>query len=267
MPIKCAFCRRKYARAGPYEKHLRTAHANLDIVLASTVRYTNSDAETDLLHHEGQERLDSDYESEPEPTGRELDAYTDDIAHESDTKILGDSTSSLPARQEHFERAGDAIRDVNGFEREHHNLCNDPWAPFTSASSFKLASWLIQTKVSKSQINEYFSSGLGDLTTDDYCSMYTLENYLRFLDPHSAYLQWFEGQVEDSRRALPFFYRNVLDCVRYLLRQIAYRDDLVYAPRREYDHSGKRIYAEMHTADWWWDVQVRLPNLFYGSIC
>ena len=93
MRIKCAFCRRKYARAGPYKKHLRTADPNLDIVLASTVRYTNSDAETDLLHHEGQERLDSDYESEPEPTGHELDGYTDDIAHESDTEILGDSTS------------------------------------------------------------------------------------------------------------------------------------------------------------------------------
>ena len=149
MPSKCVFCRRKYARAGPYEKHLRTAHATLDIVLASTVRYTNSDAETDLLHHKGQERLDSDYESEPEPTGRELDAYTNNIAPESDTEILGNSTSSLPARQEHFERATDAFRDVNGFEREHHNLCNDPWAPFTSVSSFKLASWLIQTKVSK----------------------------------------------------------------------------------------------------------------------
>ena len=140
IPIKSAFCRRKYAWAGPYEKHLRTAHANLDIVLASTVRYTNSDAETDLLHHEGQECLDSDYESEPEPTGRELDAYTDEIAHESDTEMLGHSTSSLPARQEQFERAGDEIKDVNVFEREHHNPCNDPWAPFTSASSFKLAS-------------------------------------------------------------------------------------------------------------------------------
>ena len=154
MPIKCAFCRRKYAQAGPYEKHLRTAHANLDIVLASTVRYTNIDAETNLLHDEGQERLDSDYQSEPEPNGCELDAYMDDIAHESNTEIVGDSTPSILATQEHFERARDAIRDVKGFEREHHNLCNDSWAPFTSASSFKLAFWLIQTKVSKSQINE-----------------------------------------------------------------------------------------------------------------
>ena len=143
MPVKWAFCRRKYTQAGPYEKHLWTAHANLDIFLASTVRYTNNDAETDLLHYKEQECLDSDYESEPEPTGRELNAYTDDIAHTSDTEILDDSTSLLPGRQEHFERAGEAIRDVHGFECEHCNLCNDPWAPFTSASSFKLASWLI----------------------------------------------------------------------------------------------------------------------------
>jgi len=72
-----------------------------------------------------------------------------------------------------------------------------------------------------------------------------------------------EGHVEDGQRILPFFYRNVLECVRYFLRQIAYRDDLVYAPRREYEQSGPRLYAEMHTADWWWDVQVLPRSLFY----
>jgi len=38
---------------------------------------------------------------------------------------------------------------------------------------------------------------------------------------------------------------------------------MVYAPRREYDHNGTRIYTEMHTADWWWDLQVLLCSLFY----
>jgi len=86
--------------------------------------------------------------------------------------------------------------------------------------------------------------------------MHMLENHLRLLNPYSQYRQWFEGQVEDGQRTLPFFYRNILGCVRYLLRQIAYRDDLVHAPRHEYDSTGQKIYAEMHTADWWWDVQV-----------
>ena len=41
--------------------------------------------------------------------------------------------------------------------------------------------------------------------------MHTQENHLRILDPYSAYLQWFEGQVKDGSRTVPVFYRNVLD--------------------------------------------------------
>jgi len=93
--------------------------------------------------------------------------------------------------------------------------------------------------------------------------MHTLENLLRHLNPYSPYLQWLERHVEDGQSTLQFFYRNVLDCVRYLLRKIDYRDGLFYAPRHEYDQSGDRIYAEMHTADWWWDVQVLARSLFY----
>jgi len=63
--------------------------------------------------------------------------------------------------------------------------------------------------------------------------MHTLENLLRDLDPYRPYLQWLEGHVEDGEITLPFFYRNVLDCVRSLLRQIGYRDNLVYARRHE----------------------------------
>jgi len=244
MPSKCPFCRRKYIQSGAYKKQLPTAHANLDIVLASTVGYPSSgdiinDVETSIVHHpEASEIQDSHYESDPDPTGHELDAFA---AHESDTGIPDDSTSSLPGRQEDYPRAGEAIGDVDGFEQENSNLCEDPWATFSCAQGFKLASWFIQSKVPKSQIKEYFSSGLGSSALVGYSSMHTLENHLRSLDPHSSYLQWFEGQVEDSKITLPFFYRNVLDCVRYLLRQIAYQDDLVYAPWREFDPNSERI--------------------------
>jgi len=95
--------------------------------------------------------------------------------------------------------------------------------------------------------------------------MHSLENLLQALEPHNAYLQWNEGQLDDGKRTLSFFYRNVLDWVRYLLPQIAYRDDFVYTPRREYDTNGQRIYAEMHTADWWWDLQVQPHNSFLSK--
>ena len=179
--------------------------------------------------------------------------------------MLNGTAGSLARQQTHCEGSGGAVWDVNWFEQECDILSKDPWAPFTSAQSFKLASCFIQNKLSESQINKYFTNGLGTSALADSNSMHILENHVRILDPYSAYLQWVEGQVEDSSKTRPFFYRNVLDCFRYLLGEIAYRDDLLYAPRRKYAHSGNRIYVETHKADWWWDVQVQLPNPFYGN--
>ena len=131
---------------------------------------------------------------------------------------------------------------------------------------FNLLLGFIESKVSKSQINDYFSSGLGNSASVGYSSIYTLEKHLRSLDPDRSYLRWFKGKVEDDKKTFPFFYRNILDCVRYLLRQITYQDDLVYAPCHEYDQNGQRIYAEMHTADWWWDIQVQFPPSFIRTV-
>ena len=148
MPSKCRFCPRKYSMSGAYEKHLRTAHAGLDIVLASTVQYIN--IEPGVLHNpDVSGRQDFDYESDPGPAGLESDEYCPDISCESDTEVLEDAKSASAGKQIRYEGAGEVIGDVHGFEDEHSNLCEDPLAPFYSAQGFKLASWFIDGKVSK----------------------------------------------------------------------------------------------------------------------
>jgi len=197
--------------SGAYEKHLRTAHTGLDIVLASTVQYIN--IEPGVLHNpDASGRQDSDYESNPGPSGLESDEFFRDISYESDIAVLDDATSASAGKQIRYEGAGEVIGDVHVSEDEHSNLCEDPWAPFNSAQCFKLASWFIDRKVSKSRINEYFSSGLGNAESVGYSSMHTLENHLRLLDPYSQYLQWFEAQVEDGQRTLPFLPRRSRMC-------------------------------------------------------
>lgn len=49
-----------------------------------------------------------------------------------------------------------------------------------------------------------------------------------------------------------------VDCVRDLLGKATLRDSLVYGPTRVYtgDDRQKRVYDEMWTGDWWWNVQV-----------
>ena len=126
MPCKCLFCPRKYSRSGACEKHLGTAHASLDIVLASTVQYNNIQT-GELLKADSdvRERQDSDYESNPGPAGLEPDAFCPDIAYESDAEFF-DTTSACAVKMNHFKGAGEVIGDVAGFDDEHSNLCEDP---------------------------------------------------------------------------------------------------------------------------------------------
>ena len=82
--------------------------------------------------------------------------------YDSDTEALNDNRSVSTARQTNYERTREAIGEVNVFEQEYSNLCKNPWAPFTSAKGSKVASWFLESKSSKSQINDYFANGLGD---------------------------------------------------------------------------------------------------------
>ena len=99
MPNKYPFCQWKYSWSGAYEKHLRNAHAYMDIVLASTIKYassptTNDNKGSNILPHKGHLPLNSDYASDPDPTGHAYGAF-DDIIRESDTEILNCNGGTL----------------------------------------------------------------------------------------------------------------------------------------------------------------------------
>jgi hypothetical protein len=52
--------------------------------------------------------------------------------------------------------------------------------------------------------------------------------------------------------------RDPVECIEELVSNPAFDGSIAYAPERAYtDGTGQsRIYDEMWTADWWWDVQV-----------
>jgi len=132
---------------------MRNAHANLGMVLASTIKYASGPTTKDnkgshILPHRGHLRLDSNYECDPDPTGHAYSAF-DDISHESDTEILNHTASPLPSKPMLYKGVGESMGDVKGFEQEQSNLCQHPWSPFSSAHGFKLASLFIEGEVPK----------------------------------------------------------------------------------------------------------------------
>src|SRR5205807_3950990 len=111
------------------------------------------------------------------------------------------------------------------------------WSPFSSEDDFNLASSFAWGKIAKSQINDYFAKGLGSKGARSFRSAYTLRKHLEVLDPVGEYLAWTEATVDDGKYETTCYYRNMVDCVRYLIRQVAYRSDMVYEPIGEYNSS------------------------------
>jgi len=161
-----------------------------------------------------------------------------------------------PAGQESIPGAGRPLGEVASYPELNKAMTNDPWSPFSSENDFNLPSWFVWSKIAKLQSDGYFADGLGNTDSRAFRSAYNLRQDLDILDPFREYLVWAEASIDNGRPATTFYYQNIIDCVRYLIRQVAYSSDMVYAPLREYDSSGERLYSEMHTADWWWDMQV-----------
>jgi len=205
---------------------------------------------------------DSDYESDYRleigdcrAVSSEID---DDMQNDSDAEnVSHPPVCGRPSSQETSSGTGRALSNVADYTKLNRTMTDDPWNPFSSEDDFNLASWVVRSKVAKSQIDGYyFAQGLGGTDSRSFWSAYTMREHLDVLDPFGEYLVWTEAVIDDGRHAATFSCRSIIDCVRYLIRQVAYRSDMVYTPIREYDSSGERVYSEMHTADWWWDTQV-----------
>lgn len=65
--------------------------------------------------------------------------------------------------------------------------------------------------------------------------------------------------------------RDILDCVEALYGDPDFAPFLIFKPERHYHvsagHAKTRVYHDMHTGDWWWEVQVCIVrNLYFLDI-
>jgi Plavaka transposase len=64
---------------------------------------------------------------------------------------------------------------------------------------------------------------------------------------------------------LELWMRDPVDCIKDLIQNPAFENDMAYAPERVYRDKGgtNQIVDEMWTASWWWDVQVMLVAMLW----
>ena len=82
-----------------------------------------------------------------------------------------------------------------------------------------------------------------------FTSAFTLRALFNNMENSLGPESWRQGEVALSGTNTAFYYRDPIDCVKYLIRQRAYESDMVFSLERLYEGS-ERQYGELHTADW-----------------
>jgi hypothetical protein len=59
-----------------------------------------------------------------------------------------------------------------------------------------------------------------------------------------------------SNPEIQYWSRDSLAVLQEILENRELADKCVWAPVKQYNSEGERVYTDMHTADWWWDLQV-----------
>ncbi|KAJ7239445.1 hypothetical protein C8J57DRAFT_1727328 [Mycena rebaudengoi] len=117
-----------------------------------------------------------------------------------------------------------------------------PWAPFESEEDWDLARWLSKSGVSGGNIDEFLKL--------KKCEMFEITGDEK------------DAQGELKKEEVEFWKRDPVECIKELMGNAAFREQMRYAPQKVYrDAEGKRReFDEMWTGDWWWKLQQLLPE-------
>ena len=175
-------------------------------------------------------------------------------SHESNTEV---TSTAYPA-------AGTPVAYVPTPD-EHHVTAylGDPYYPFGSEEEYNVAELVTLQGIPAGVIDRMLKGncGLDKSVCSSLKSNYHLRQKIDRMEDGLGHRSWKKSKLcmawnEQPPDNIVFWHRSLIDCVKWILRQPAYKEHLVYAPVQLFNKAGRRIYDEMNTGDWWWEKQV-----------
>ncbi|KAI6156712.1 hypothetical protein BKA82DRAFT_4325524 [Pisolithus tinctorius] len=149
-----------------------------------------------------------------------------------------------------------AFKEMKKTEQKNNN---NQWAPFQNKNEWDLACFLMKN-MGQTKINEFLKLSLVRESGVSFSSAHAFLKYVDSLRTGPAWTCEMIDVVGDTEQ-VELWRRDPVECVMELIGNPAFRDAMAYSPEHAYtDSKGtNHIYDEMWTANWWWDVQGKLP--------
>ncbi|KAI6026905.1 hypothetical protein BKA83DRAFT_4463011 [Pisolithus microcarpus] len=258
MPThRCNYCLKPIATAPGVKRHIAQS-ARCQYQWKEELKHATSTSDLDGGHHIDPHILQdvaskracvSDDIDEPpthSSTGRFTKAFEGIAA-----KILGSRKTLFESWEE-----AEALDD------------DSMWAPFRDEEEWELARFLMKN-IGQNKTDEFLKLGM---VRNSGVTFNSTRSFLKKVDKLRTGPAWtcemidVVGDVvgEDGalkHEQLELWRRDPVECVEELIGNPAFRDQMAYEPERAYaDEKGEnRIYNEMWTADWWWEMQEMAP--------
>lgn len=143
------------------------------------------------------------------------------------------------------------------------------WHPFQSWEDYALALWFLESELSNGDIDKYFRD-VHLQRSGDGCSFNSAKSLrCKMQNMRGGGIdggwtrQSFHIHSSDSEsrsKTYHVIHFDILSIIKAFLAHEPFGTSLHYRPIRQRNSNGARVYSEMHTADWWWETQDKLPN-------
>ncbi|KAI0311038.1 hypothetical protein OF83DRAFT_1087966 [Amylostereum chailletii] len=204
---------------------------------------------------------------EEEPGGvpmLNLDVGAVDPAHEQ----MG--MDDLPVKIHRFGGAAGATLDdpihentEDGFVRYEQTLnvggpAVNPYYPFPTRMDWEVGRWAKLRGPGSTALTELLSiegsSKVADKLRLSYKNTRELHTIVDSLPSRPAFVR---HQIDVDGEVCDVYLRDAMECVRALYGAPEFASELIVVPERQYADLDEtvRVYSDMHTARWWWNVQ------------
>ncbi|THU87442.1 hypothetical protein K435DRAFT_681657 [Dendrothele bispora CBS 962.96] len=158
----------------------------------------------------------------------------------------------------------------DGFRRYQSNIPGSEqniWAPFASRMDWEVARWAKMRGTGSTAFSELLEiDGVNEALGLSYCN----SNELNKIIDHEIPIErpaFTRSEVVIAGESFDLYKRDILQCIRALYGSPDHVKYLCTVPERHYTDADKtcRMYHDIHTGKWWWDMQVALERRKPGA--